>query len=76
MIANAQEGNKILYLEGGKHGKVANGRKLDYGEHEILACTTCSIGTVTTLESKEKKNNLVKVQLPYELKAKSISIYQ
>ena len=25
MIANAQEGNKILYLDGGKHGKVANG---------------------------------------------------
>jgi len=25
VIANAQEGNKILYLDGGKHGKVANG---------------------------------------------------
>jgi len=55
VIANAQEGNKILYLEGGKHGKVANGRKLDYGEHEILACTTCSIGTATTLEAKRRR---------------------
>ena len=55
MIANAQEGNKILYLEGGKNGKVANRRKLAYGEHEILACTTCSIGTATTFEAKRRR---------------------
>jgi len=47
VIANAQKGNEIFYLDGltyaeGNDGKIAYRRKLGYGKHKILACTTAA----------------------------------
>ena len=60
VIANDQEGNKILYLDGGKHGKVANGSESLIMESMRSCLYYVFYWDGNNFRSKEKKNNLVK----------------